>query len=219
VLGENGNPEHPVSSGFSGVDLFWASPIELNPPEQVTGEILFSSTPGAWLMTGNFVTNPDPQNRFDREAPDTQGVKTLAVALSGKFPSWFEGLPKPVREGSPEELPDRIGETRDSRIIVIGDTDFASFLMQYAQAQRNLDFLVQAADWLGNDDDIIGIRNQRSRIGRLDRILDQERRERLMAFSRFLNVVLIPLGVIMTGIFFAWRRKKTGTPRKDFDAL
>ncbi|MDR3167481.1 MAG: GldG family protein, partial [Treponema sp.] len=54
VLGENGNPQHPVSSGFGGVDLFWPSPIELNPPESVKGEPLFSSTPGAWLMTENF---------------------------------------------------------------------------------------------------------------------------------------------------------------------
>jgi ABC-type uncharacterized transport system involved in gliding motility auxiliary subunit len=218
VMGENGNPDHPVSSGFAGVDLFWPSPLELNPPEQVKAEILFSSTPGAWLMTGDFVTNPDPQNRFDREAPDTQGTRVLAAALSGKFPSWFEGLPKPAREGSPEELPDRIGETRDSRIIVVGDTDFASFLMQYAQAQRNLDFLLQAADWLGNDDDIIGIRNRRSRIGRLDRIPDPEMRERVMVFSRIVNVVIIPLGVITAGVFFTWRRK-TGMKRKDPDVL
>ncbi|MDR2101231.1 MAG: GldG family protein [Treponema sp.] len=218
VLGENGNPGHPVSSGFAGVDLFWPSPIELNPPEPVKAEPLFSSTPDAWLMTGNFVTNPDPQSRFDREAPDTRGTKLLAAALSGKFPSWFEGVPKPVREGSSEELPDRIGETRDSRIIVIGDTDFASVFMQYTQAQRNLDFLLQAADWLGNDDDIIGIRNRQGQTGRLDRILDPEKRERAMLFSRILNVVIVPLGVILLGIFFAWRRRRE-MKRKETDAL
>ncbi|MDR3167379.1 MAG: ABC transporter, partial [Treponema sp.] len=119
-------------------------------------------------------------------------------------------------EGSSEELPDRIGETRDSRIIVIGDTDFASFFMQYTQAQRNLDFLLQAADWLGNDDDIIGIRNRQSQTGRLDRILDPEKRERAMLFSRVLNVVIIPLGVVILGILFAWRRE---IKRKESDAL
>lgn len=218
VLGENGSPEHPLSSGFGGVDLFWSSPIELNPPGSVQGEPLFFSTPEAWLMTGEFVTNPDPQSPLDREAPDTRGPKLLAAALSGKFPSWFEGMPKPVREGSPEELPDRIGETRDSRIIVVGDTDFASVFMQYTQAQRNLDFLLQAADWLGNDDDIVGIRNRRNQTGRLDRILDPEEREGAMVFSRMINVVFIPLVVIMLGIFLAWRRR-TEKKGKGSDAL
>jgi ABC-type uncharacterized transport system involved in gliding motility auxiliary subunit len=207
VLAENGNPGHPITSGFGGLDLFWASPIDLNPREGIAAEILFTSTPGAWLMTGDFVLNPELSYRFAAEQPDTEGVKILGAALSGKFPSWFAGTAKPVREGSGEELPDMPGETGESRIVVVGDTDIVSTYIEYTQGQQNLSFLIQAADWLGNDDDIIGIRNRQTQTGRLNRITDPRDRARTMAFARLLNVAVLPLAVVAAGFFIILRRK------------
>jgi ABC-type uncharacterized transport system involved in gliding motility auxiliary subunit len=203
VQGENGNPDNPITAGFGGVDMFWPNPIELNPPETVKGEILFSSTGDAWLQTKDFTI--DPMGFLEQEEPDTRGTKILAAALSGKFPSWFQGMPKPVREG--EELPDMPAEPRDSRIVVVGDADLGSTFIQATQSQRNLDFLLQAADWLGNDDDIIGIRNRLPQTGRLDRITDPVKRVKTMIFSRLLNMVIIPLAVIALGFLRAWRRR------------
>jgi ABC-type uncharacterized transport system involved in gliding motility auxiliary subunit len=213
VAEQAGNPENPITAGFPGVDMFWPNPIELNPPAQVRGEALFSSSPEAWLMTRDFNINPGMAYLFEAEEPDTRGTKILGAALSGKFPSWFEGLPKPVREGSGEELPDMPREPRESRIVVIGDTDLGTTLIQITQSQRNLDFLLQAADWLGNDDDIISIRNRLPQTGRLDRITDPVERAKAMLFARFLNVVLVPLAVIALGLVRAWRRRsvKGGT--------
>jgi ABC-type uncharacterized transport system involved in gliding motility auxiliary subunit len=213
VMEENGNPRHPITAGFAGVDLFWASPIDLNPQEGVAAEILFTSTPEAWLMTKDFSINPAINYLFTREQPDTTGSKILAAALSGKFPSWFLGVEKPVREGSGEELPDLPAEARESRIVVVGDTDLSSSYIQYTGGQRNLSFLIQAADWLGNDDDIIGIRNRQSQTGRLNRIFDPQERGRVMNFSRFLNVVLIPLAVIAAGFLINFRRRRSGERR------
>jgi ABC-type uncharacterized transport system involved in gliding motility auxiliary subunit len=203
------NPNHPLTARFGGVDLYWPSPIELAPPQGVEGEVLFSTSPEAWLMTGDFNTNPDMASLFDREAPDTEGEKSMAVSLTGIFPSWFADLPKPVREGSAEELPDMPGSPKPSRIIVVGDTDMAGMLMQVTRGEeRNLDFLLVAADWLGNDDDIIGIRNRQSRQARLDRIPDMEKRAAAMIFSRALNVVFIPLLVIFAGVLLALKRRR-----------
>jgi gliding-associated putative ABC transporter substrate-binding component GldG len=202
VLGENGNASHPITSGFGGVDLFWASPIDLTPPESVEGAVLFSTTPDAWLMTKDFSANPDTSYLFEMEEGDTRGTKILAAALSGKFPSWFRDKPKPSREGSEEELPEFPAETRDSRIVVVGDADLATTLIQMTQGQGfgNLDFMLKTADWLGNDDDIIGIRSRQPQAGRLDRIVDPEKRLKAMRFSQILNVALIPLGVVVLGI-------------------
>jgi gliding-associated putative ABC transporter substrate-binding component GldG len=216
VLAENGNPGHPVVTGFSGVDLFWASPVELDPPPGVEGTVLFSSTSEAWLQTGDFQLNPDTPYLFNREEADTGGPKVLAAALSGKFPGWFMGKPKPRREGSEEELPDMPAETGESRIVVVGDSDLASGYIQYTRSERNLDFLLRAADWLGNDDDIIGIRNRAAGAGRLDRIVDEERRAAQMAFVRILNVVIIPLGLVFLGILLSARRRRlTGSAGYD----
>ncbi|MDR1956636.1 MAG: GldG family protein [Treponema sp.] len=206
ILQENGNAQHPLTAQFGGIDLFWPSPLELNPPEQVTAETLFTSSPEAWLQTKDFAADPVAgAYLFEREAPDTTGVKVMAAALSGKFPSYFADLPKPVREGSFEELPDLPAETQESRIIVIGDTDVAS---NFTRGQlRNFDFLVQAVSWLGTDADIIGIRNRERLNGRLDKIINEEKRVVTMLFARILNVALVPLGVIFVGICVAWRRR------------
>jgi ABC-type uncharacterized transport system involved in gliding motility auxiliary subunit len=207
VLEENGNAQHPVSARFAGVDLFWPSPIELSAPDSVEAVPLFTTTGEAWSMRDNFNTNPDVPYLFEQNAQETRGQKIMAAALSGTFPGWFRGAPKPVREGSEEELPDMPAEAKASRIIVIGDTDMATGLIGMTGGQRNLDFLLQAADWLGNDDDIIGIRNREGRLGRFDKISDPVKKASAMRFAQILNVLVFPLLVILSGVFIAWRRK------------
>jgi ABC-type uncharacterized transport system involved in gliding motility auxiliary subunit len=100
------------------------------------------------------------------------------------------------------------GRTEPSRIIVIGDTDFATNIITTTQAFHNLEFLVRAADWLSSDDDIVGIRNRQPQAGRFDKIQDIDRREAAMKFSQILNVVIIPLLVIIGGLAISSQRKK-----------
>jgi gliding-associated putative ABC transporter substrate-binding component GldG len=212
VLPQNGNAAHPVTAGFSGVDMFWASPLELNPPEGVEAAPLFHTTEEAWAQTKTFAANPEQSYQFQAELNETQGEKLLAAALTGAFPSWFAGIPKPVREGSGEELPDMPAQARESRIIVLGDADMASMVTQYTRSNSNFDFFIKAADWLGNDDDIIGIRSRQSRTGRLDKITDPEKRVKAMGFARTLNVILIPLAVIALGVIRALQRRRKEAP-------
>jgi ABC-type uncharacterized transport system involved in gliding motility auxiliary subunit len=204
VLANNGNPKQPITARFNGLDLFWASPLELNPPGSVTAEPLFTSTPEAWLQTKNFSANPEFGAAFDTES-DTIGQKTLGVMLSGLFPSYFNGQPKPIREGSDEILPDLPTVPKEARIIVIGDSDAAS---TFIQRRENLDFMVQVGLYLSNDSDIIGIRNRQPQAGRLDKILDPVKEAAVMNSVRIVNLGLIPILVIGCGLLLAWRRKK-----------
>jgi ABC-type uncharacterized transport system involved in gliding motility auxiliary subunit len=209
IQAQNRNPDHPLTAAFDGIDVFWASPLELNPPDGVTATPLFYTTAEAWSMTKDFALNPEMSYQFQAEINETKGEKLLGAALYGKFPSWFAGMSKPVREGSEEELPDMPAETKESRIIVIGDTDLVSAITQYTRSDRNFDFFLKAADWLGNDDDIIGIRSRQTQLGRLDKITDAEKRLNAMAFARYLNVIFIPLVVIALGIFRSLQRRRS----------
>jgi ABC-type uncharacterized transport system involved in gliding motility auxiliary subunit len=214
VLEENGNSDNILSSGFGGVDLFWASPLSLTLPESgVSAEVLFSSSPEAWLMTKDFAVRPETSYLFTAEAEETKGSKILALSLEGVFPSWFEGVDKPDEEGRPV-LPDMPSEAKESRILVLGDSDLAGIITQYTQSQRNLDFILRTADWLGNDDDIVGIRNRQSGTGRLDRITDPVKKVSAMRFARVLNVVFIPLGIIVFGVLRALGRR-AGKEQRD----
>jgi ABC-type uncharacterized transport system involved in gliding motility auxiliary subunit len=208
VPADNGNPEHPLTSGFHGLDLFWASPLELHTVDGVESTVLFTSSTDAWSMVNNLVTSPEIPYMLELEAFETRGRKILGASLNGVFPSFFRGAPKPVREGSEEELPDMPEHAREARIIVIGDTDFATNIINATQARHNLDFLLRVADWLVSDDDVISIRSRQSQIGRFDKITDSARRTAVMRFTQVLNVGIIPALVILAGIIRAMRRRK-----------
>ena len=207
ILEDNGNRNITLTANFNGLDLFWANPIELNPPESINAETLFTTSSEAWLMTRDF--NIDPRASaylFEREAPDTRGTKIMGAALTGIFPSYFEGLPKPTREWSFADLPDMPLEPKETRIIVIGNTEFASNAFNFVGGIRNFNFLVSVADWLGNDDDIVAIRTRQGQ-HRLDRIVDDKKREQAIIFAQLVNVVFVPLTVIGVGIFVTLRRR------------
>ena len=195
VLEEYANREHPITSLFAGLDLFWASPLEPVPPRGIEAEVLFTSTEHAWLQTRNFETNPDFILQFEAELEETRGIKILGVTLSGVFPSAFEH--------------EENFEPRPSRLIVVGNSNFAgSFVQASRGSERNLDFIIKAAEWLTSDDDLINIRSRERLPGRLDRITDPQRRDAVMTISRSINTILIPLGVLFFGVFFVLRRAK-----------
>jgi ABC-type uncharacterized transport system involved in gliding motility auxiliary subunit len=205
---QNGNPSHPITSRFNGLYLYWASPVEIDPPFGVMGEPLFISSPEAWLQTRNFTANPEDNLFSENIEVDTQGTRILGAALSGIFPGVFRYFQKPYREGYGTELPDLPSVSSPSRIIVIGDADFASSLMEIGQAEaRNLDFLLKAADWLNNDEDIISLR--RGEQGRLDRITHVKKRLDAMNLSRNINIFVVPVLVLIVGIAVILYRKKT----------
>jgi len=213
VQGENGNSGHPVSSRFSGLDLFYANPLVLNAPPGVEAEFLFSSTPNAWSMREPFVTNPDMSFMMERDMAETAGQKILGASLTGNFPSFFAGMPKPDREDG-QELPDMPDETKPARIIVIGETGFISTFLGVSNSTQNLEFIVQISDWLSNDDDIIGIRNRQTGSGRLDKFDDdEEKKAAAMRTAQAVNIILIPLLVIIAGVAYALTRRAKAKSR------
>jgi ABC-type uncharacterized transport system involved in gliding motility auxiliary subunit len=192
-----------------GLDLYWASPLELIPPPSVEAVPLIKSSPEAWVMRERFFTNPEIPYLLELDAAETKGTLILGASLTGVFPSFFSGY-------SEEELPDMPNFARESRIIVIGETDFATGMLAATQnigrgEVHNLDFLLRVADWLVNDDDIIGIRSRQALAGRFDRISDPSRRLAAMRFSQIVNVGLIPLLVIVAGLVYALQRRKEKT--------
>ncbi|MDR3193404.1 MAG: GldG family protein [Treponema sp.] len=207
---ENANSAHPLGSRFGGLDLFWPGHIELYPPDGVEAETLFTTSAEGWVQKDNFATNPEFPDLMENTGSEPRGKKPLAVVLTGIFPGWFQGIPKPRREGSSEELPDMPAEAVPSRILVVADTDMAGDLIWYSQSERNLDFILQAADWLGNDDDLLGIRNRNTRTGRLDRIGDPLKRAGMMDLARFINIFVVPLGIAAGGILLRWKRRRAG---------
>ena len=132
----------------------------------------------------------------------TQGTKILAASLSGVFP------PNHFNNSDAFEEENESIMNRASRLIVIGDVNFAGPLMQTGQSEeRNLEFFVRAAEWLSGEEDLLALRGRGQSPGRLDRITDPEIRAAAMAFSRVLNTFVIPLGLIIFGFVICQKRK------------
>jgi ABC-type uncharacterized transport system involved in gliding motility auxiliary subunit len=204
IWAENANAAHPVTANFPGLDLYWPSHLTANPPAGVEAETLFTSSRESWVLGDQLLTNPELN--YQTEGSGDPGPRILGLSLAGTFPSWFRGVAKPEREG--EELPDLPAAPAPSRIIVVSDTDMLTGLLEYTGARYNLDFMIRALDWLGNDDELIAIRSRLSWTGRLDKIADPAQKLRAMGLAQGINMVLVPLALAGAGLFLVWKHRK-----------
>jgi ABC-type uncharacterized transport system involved in gliding motility auxiliary subunit len=186
VLDTGEGRDHPITSRFGGVDMFWPSPLSLHPPDGIRADILITSSPSSWRMGEPFITDPQVLSSLPEPADADLAPSVLAVALSGSFHG----------NGTP------------NRMVVVGNSALATTLIQYTQSERNIDFLLRCADWLAGNEEMLGMRKKSPRPGRLDSIADPAARERTIFFIRMLNMVVLPLAVAFYGAIRIYRRKR-----------
>ncbi len=137
----------------------------------VNSSTLLTASPESWGET-NLKEGVEP--KLDDQ--DTKGPVTLgAVASKG------------------------LGENKEARLVVIGDSDFAS--NQAFRFQRNGDLFMNSINWLAQDEDLISIRPKQA-----------TNRSVTMSGAQvntfwWLVVVVLPLGIIGIGTFIWWKRR------------
>jgi gliding-associated putative ABC transporter substrate-binding component GldG len=225
ILAENANQEHLVSAGSNGLHLYWASPLEIILPYESDLEAaeLFTSSEESWSMTEPFSISIENPYLFERDKDETTGKKILAASVSGVFPSWFADKPVPEFDDGFEA---NIGAAQKAHIIVVGETLFASDFLSNTQSPPfgytpearyfpNIDFMLKAADWLGDDDDIMAIRS-RTAYKKLDKLEAGSADEKSAhSFIVAVNVAVMPLLVILAGLFFILLRRAKIRPRTE----
>jgi gliding-associated putative ABC transporter substrate-binding component GldG len=195
---------HPISARFGGLDLLWASPLEYEESEELRIERLLSSSTRSWIMDSPFRTNPYRSSSFypegagrgaesgDRAAGEFGGGPfDVALALEGR-------VDHPYAETAADEK---------SRMVVIGDSDFASDFIRYSDSMYNLDFTENCIDWLALNEDMMQIRTRNVRHQGLDR-MPRDRAELQYGFSRFINLVLVPLLIVGFGLVRRFIRRR-----------
>lgn len=199
---------NPITARFGGLDLFWASPVTPRPDAGPKMEVLASTSPQSWLMSGNYTVDPQARARFYDGADASRGSRAVALALSGVLPGYFDSSRKPRREGAVSGLPDLPRVRSASRAIVVGDMDFASDQLAYSNSRYNLEFLLSCIDWLSNDEAVLAIRTRGAEDLRLNGIDDEALKARAASAVVFLNVIAIPVALILYGIARARRRRR-----------
>ena len=203
----NANHDHPMTAKLAGLDLYWPSPIRLKPVQGVVYDELAKTSVRSWLQTRDFAAGPGDSALYALERDTTSGQYLVAVAASGSFRSAFKAGDEPRREGV-EPLGPGIAESPGTRLVVVSSADFLTELMRMSESTFNVSFALSAADWLSSGDDLIAIRSRLDADRRLNKIQDEATRSMLVFFTYFVNLALIPLGVILVGLLRSWKRSR-----------
>ena len=87
----------------------------------------------------------------------------------------------------------------ETRLVVIGDSDFAT--NGVVGIQGNRDMFLNTVNWLAQQENLISIRAREPEDRRLTLTADQQRR------LYWLSLLLVPGFVLGTGVYTWWRRR------------
>jgi ABC-type uncharacterized transport system involved in gliding motility auxiliary subunit len=162
----------PVSEGVNGRT---AQPV-VQTSEQSWAETEFTTSGGA--------VKPEP------EKGDKMGPITIAAAVAAPADS----TPAPPAEPGAEAPP-----KPETRVIVFGDSDFAS--NNVGGVPGNVNMFGNSINWLAQQEDLISIRPRQAGDRRITVTSNQLR------VMQLVSILLIPGAVFMAGVLTWWRRR------------
>lgn len=228
IMIQNLDPENPVVNRLSGLIMPWASDIQIladtaDTANQIRVTELVKTSKFSWPMSGRY--NLDPQGQFNAP-PELMKQHTMAAALSGKFTSFYKGrkiptYPMKVRnEDGTETEKDTLNpgdavrkiltESPETRILLVGSSRFAT--EQFVQQSNgiNLNFFLNAADWMAQDDDLVTIRSRKIVDRPLKKLTPAKRN-----LVKWANVIVMPILIILIGLIRMIVRNKKTQERKE----
>jgi ABC-2 type transport system permease protein len=219
---DEGFRNREITASLDSVGVYWGSPLRIDEEAAADLEVLpiLKSSERSW-------TNDDlaAVARVEYTVP-AEGTEPhlLAVALSGRFDSYWADRPPPgqedasaVEDGEAEDddapVPSKIvlRESPETRLIVIGNAEFLSDFVARALASvdggffvENLRFAQNLIDWAGLDNDMLGIRAR----GMVSRRLERTERGQEV-FVEVVNLVVPAAVLLALGTFLYWKRRHT----------
>jgi len=199
-------PSHPVTENF---DLLTAFPLS----QSVKGEAGMEL--GATASTQNVINTSDRswsesdvkslatggKVSLDEKAGDHRGPITIALSLSMDAPDAPPSAANAASEDKPAEgaKPEDAPKKPQMRIMVVGDSDFASNAA--AGIQGNADLFVNMNNWLTQQEDLISIHPRDTGDRRVTMTADQQRR------LLWLSLLFIPGLILGSGVYTWWQRR------------
>lgn len=138
----------------------------------VNAVTLLTTSEASW---GESELKPGVEPKFD-EGKDTKGPVNIGVAASKSM-----------------------GDKKEARLVVIGDSDFAS--NQAFRFQRNGDLFLNSINWLAQDEDLIAIRPKQI----TNRSVTMSEAQQNTFW--LLVVLVMPIGIFGIGAYIWWKRR------------
>ena len=139
---------------------------------------------------------------IDIEGPVVLGmVSTRSLNLSTEAKTSEEKSSKKDQDDKNKLQAEKKGLSKESRVVVIGYSDFAN--NTFFRNQRNGDLFLNTVSWLAEDEDLISVRPK-----------DQENRSVQMTAATskilfYLTLVLMPGAALGSGALLVWRRRRS----------
>jgi ABC-type uncharacterized transport system involved in gliding motility auxiliary subunit len=184
-------PSHPI---VQGLDLLTAFPLARS-VSPVTGGVtgrfaqaFVETSAKSWAETDLKSLFTGAKVEFDEKKGDKQGPVSIAAAVSAPIASTPEGG-KPTEDAAKPE----------ARVVVFGDSDFASNLALGISGNRDL--FMNAVSWLAQQENLIAIRPKEADDRRVAMTANQQLRVLILA------LFVVPIVVLGSGIYAWWRRR------------
>lgn len=212
------SPNNPVTKDIALVKAPYVSSIDLIRQPGVQANVLLTSSGKAHLVKATEEVNFDAGSVSNSPTYFNQQFLIASVSLEGKFTSAYLNrlIPDSIQASGQPQLTQSV----HSKMIVVASSSVIrnELAGQGDQTQvvplgfdrtsgrqfGNKDFIVNAVNWLANEDDLLLLRKKQQKLRLLDKAEIQKKRNVYAAVNLILPVLL--LGGYMGIVFF--RRKK-----------
>jgi ABC-type uncharacterized transport system involved in gliding motility auxiliary subunit len=188
-------PQHPITDGFM---LLTAYPLAraMTPIDGGTdgrfARTMIETSARSWAETNMAVLFDSGEVEFEADQGDVTGPVPIGAAVS---------TPVVVANDQPptEEDTDEVVITTETRLVAIGDSDFAA---NYALGiQGNQDLFVNTVNWLAQQENLIAIRPRQAADTRLTLSASQ------LTGIFWLSILGVPAAVFGVGLY-SWSRRR-----------
>ncbi len=191
-------PPHPITEGFRVITAYpmarSMTPIEGGSNSHIAQPLVNTSAQSWSEADLTALSTGKAEVGFNADKGDKQGPITLGAAVSA--PATVTPPPPSgnATPGSPDTPP-----TPETRIVAVGDSDFASIMAIGISGNR--DFFMNAMNWLSQQENLIAVRPRQPEDRRLTLTADQQ--NRIMILTLF----IIPGLVFASGVYTWWKRR------------
>jgi len=201
-----GLKDRAVTAKLDAVGIYWGSPIDVQAPKDVKVTPLLASSDRSW-------TDDDLEKVAHVEYTVPAGTKPhlIAAALQGRFESLYKGKPAPAVAGDSTHHDVPIESSPETRVVVVGNSEFVSDLVARALGSRqsgglftqNLGFVQNLIDWMNLDNDLVSIRTRAATARPIRRL----NRPAAVAVEA-INYVIPLVALTLFGLGRYWRRRR-----------
>lgn len=200
-------PQHPITDRFA---LLTAFPLSRSVKPMVGGagdrvaRSFIETSPRSWAESNLDLS--DGEIAMEEDQGDIPGPISIAAAVSVEVspppndndePSNDEDADASAGNAGDDDEAD--GTPPETRLAVVGDSDFAS--NGYLGIQGNSDLVLNAVNWLAEQENLISIRPREPEDRRITLTADQQ-------FRIFvISLALIPGLIVGSGVYIWWRRR------------